>query len=314
MNILVTGGAGFIGSHIADALIADGHTVIAVDNLSTGERENVSSDAYFHECDIRDREALERIFQQYRIDLVSHHAAQTDVRRSVARPGYDASVNILGLLNLLDCSLRNNVTRVMFASTGGAIYGEQDYFPADEKHPTRPISPYGVSKLSSEAYLYYYAAVHGVDVAVLRYANVFGPRQNPHGEAGVAAIFTNNLLAGKECMINGDGSQTRDYVFVSDVVAANLAAIPNRGYNVFNIGTGEETDVNRMYDLLRMYAGSDTPPSYGPAKSGEQKRSVLDASKINRVYGWKPTETVENGLEKTVSWFMNRAASTVAAS
>ncbi|MDH4069275.1 MAG: NAD-dependent epimerase/dehydratase family protein [Ignavibacteria bacterium] len=311
MNILLTGGAGFIGSHIGDALIADGHTVIAVDNLSTGDRENVNNEAYFYECDIRDRDAIDRVFRENRIDLVSHHAAQTDVRRSVARPGYDASVNILGLLNLMDCCLQHNVARVMFASTGGAIYGEQDYFPADEKHPTRPISPYGVSKLSSEAYLYYYSAVHGVDVAILRYANVYGPRQNPHGEAGVAAIFTNNILAGKECVINGDGSQTRDYVFVGDVVAANVAALPNRGYNVFNIGTGEETDVNRMYDLLRMYAGSDTVPLHGPGKSGEQKRSVLDASKIGRVYGWKPTETVESGLSKTVSWFMSRAAMAV---
>lgn len=311
MNILVTGGAGFIGSHIADALIGAGHSVVVVDNVSTGVRANVNMAAHFHECDIRDRDALDRIFRQYRFDLVTHHAAQTDVRRSVARPDHDASVNILGLLNLLDCCCRHEVSRVMFASTGGAIYGEQDYVPADEMHPTRPLSPYGVSKLSSEAYLFYFSAVHRIDVAILRYANVYGPRQNPHGEAGVAAIFTNNILAGNDCVINGDGGQTRDYVYVHDVVAANLAVLPNRGYNIFNVGTGEETDVNRMYELIRMYAGSDSVALHGPAKTGEQRRSVLSAAKIERTYGWKPTETVESGLEKTVSWFMNRSAAQV---
>ena len=307
MNILVTGGAGFIGSHIVDAFIGAGHTVFVVDNLSTGRTENLNPDTRFIECDLRDRDALMQVFTENRIDLVSHHAAQTDVRRSVADPANDASVNILGLINLLECAVTNNVARIVFASTGGAIYGEQDYFPADEKHPTRPISPYGVSKLSSEAYLFYYSAVYGIDVVVLRYANVYGPRQNPHGEAGVAAIFANNMLSNVQSRINGDGKQTRDYVYVGDVVAANVAVIDQPGFQVFNVGTGRETDVNTMFNLIREYSGSHLDPVHAPAKSGEQMRSVLNAGRLGRHFGWSPRVRLEDGLEQTVAWFMKRS-------
>ncbi len=303
MNILVTGGAGFIASQIVDEYIRLGHEVTIVDNLSTGRKRNINPKALFHQVDIRDAEATRKIFESGRFDVVNHHAAQMDVRRSVDDPVYDASVNIIGVLSLLESCVKTGVRRVIFASSGGAIYGEQDYFPADEDHPTRPISPYGVAKLTTEQYLFYYKAVYGIDSVSLRYANIYGPRQNPEGEAGVVAIFTTKLLAGQQPVINGEGKQTRDYVFVGDVVKANVLALQSEGSHVFNIGTGIETDVNQLFHHLRRITKSAAEEKHGPAKKGEQLRSVLTAAKIGKQLGWNPTVTIEQGLEKTVEYF-----------
>ncbi|MCC6395808.1 MAG: NAD-dependent epimerase/dehydratase family protein [Bacteroidetes bacterium] len=307
MNILLTGGAGFIGSHIADAYLAGGHQVTILDNLSTGRRSNVPDGAVIVEADIRDQDAVRRVFAASHFDLVNHHAAQMDVRKSVADPIYDASVNILGVLTLLQECVRTGVKRVVFASSGGAVYGEQESFPAEESHPTRPISPYGVAKLTTEQYLFYYHAVFGLNAACLRYANVFGPRQNPEGEAGVVAIFTRKLLAGQKPVINGDGKQTRDYVFVSDVVRANMLVSERTGFQVFNIGTGRETDVNQIFHGIRQAVGSACPEVHGDAKKGEQRRSVLSYALIQKTLGWQPTVMLEEGLSRTVKFFREEA-------
>ena len=305
MNILLTGGAGFIGSHIADAYLASGHRVTIIDNLATGRRKNVPANAVFVEADIRDPDAVRRVFASGRFDLVNHHAAQMDIRRSVADPVYDASVNILGVLTILQEAVRTGVPRIVFASSGGAAYGEQTSFPASESHPTHPISPYGVAKLTTEQYLFYYHTVFGLDVVCLRYANVFGPRQNPEGEAGVVAIFANKLFAGQQPVINGDGKQTRDYVFVSDVVRANMLVSDARGFQVFNIGTGRETDVNHLFTVIRGAVGSDCPERHAEAKKGEQLRSVLAHTKIKSELGWSPSVSLEEGLTRTVDYFRN---------
>ena len=303
LNILVTGGAGFIGSHIVDEYIARGHKVSILDNLSTGRKRNINPAARFHEVDIRDAETVKEILQNERFDVVNHHAAQMDVRRSVEDPVYDASVNIIGVLTMLESCVATGVKRVIFASSGGAIYGEQDYFPADELHPTRPISPYGVAKLTTEQYLFYYKAVYGIDSVSLRYANIYGPRQNPEGEAGVVAIFTTKLLNGQQPVINGDGKQTRDYVFVGDIVRANLLALDCEGSHVFNIGTGVETDVNQLFHHLKRLTNSSAAEHHGPAKKGEQLRSVLTSNKIQKQLGWKSAISMEEGLRKTVEYF-----------
>jgi UDP-glucose 4-epimerase len=306
VNILVTGGAGFIASHIVDAYVRLGHNVTVIDNLSSGRKENLNPAARFVELDIRDSEKVSAVFTSTHFDLISHHAAQMDVRRSVSDPAFDASVNILGVLNLLECCVKTNVPRMIFASSGGAIYGEQDYFPADELHPLRPISPYGVAKLTTENYLFYYRAVYGFDSVCLRYANIYGPRQNPEGEAGVVAIFATKFLAGVQPIINGDGKQTRDYVFVEDVVRANVLALQCKGSHVFNIGTGLESDVNVLFRELKQASGSPFDEVHGPAKKGEQLRSVLDARKINAALGWKPEVTLAEGLARTFAYFKSR--------
>lgn len=306
MKILVTGGAGFIGSHVVDAYVQLGHEVTIIDNLSTGRRENLHPKARFLEIDVRDAGKVAEIFNATHFDLVNHHAAQMDVRRSVDDPVYDASVNILGVLNLIECCVKNGVLRVLFASSGGAIYGEQDYFPADEQHPTRPISPYGVAKLTTENYLFYYKAVHNLDSVCLRYANVYGPRQNPEGEAGVVAIFASRMLAGASPVINGDGRQTRDYVYVGDVVHANVLALNTTGTRIFNIGTGVESDVNALFRHIRNSTRSNVEELHGPAKKGEQLRSVLDARKIQAALGWKVSVSLEEGLQRTVEYFRSK--------
>jgi UDP-glucose 4-epimerase len=305
MKILVTGGAGFIGSNIVDALINNGHEVSVVDDLSSGSIENLNPRAKFYELDIRDQ-SIERIFKENHFDVVNHHAAQMDVRKSVADPIFDASVNIVGSLNLLQNSLKYGVKKIIFASTGGAIYGEQDYFPADELHPTRPLSPYGIAKLSVEKYLFYYKVVHGLEHVILRYANIYGPRQNPHGEAGVVAIFTSKMLSGGQPVINGDGKQTRDYTFVGDVVRANLLALEYEGSDIFNIGTGKETDVNHLFFKLKELTNSQCEERHGDAKAGEQMRSVIDYSKAERMLRWKPAVSLEEGLRITVEYFKNK--------
>ncbi|MCL4511548.1 MAG: SDR family oxidoreductase [Bacteroidetes bacterium] len=307
MKILVTGGAGFIGSNIVDAYIGKGHEVFVVDDLSSGSLDNLSPKAKFFQVDIRDPQ-LGKILQENKFDVVNHLAAQMDVRRSVADPIFDAGVNIVGTLNLLENCLKSGVKKIIFSSTGGAIYGEQDYFPADENHPTRPLSPYGIAKLSVEKYLFYYYAVHGLKCVVLRYANVYGPRQNPHGEAGVVAIFTSKLLKGEEPIINGDGKQTRDYTYVGDVVQANVLALDYDKQDVFNIGTGKETDVNALFNTLIAATGSSAKESHGPAKAGEQMRSVIDYSKAKTLLGWEPKVGLDEGLKLTVEFFRKRIA------
>jgi UDP-glucose 4-epimerase len=301
-TVLVTGGAGFIASHVADALVAVGRRVLIVDDLSGGSLENVPAAAEFHQLDIRSPEAA-ALIESERVGTLIHHAAQMDVRRSTRDPVFDADVNILGTLNLLTAAVRAGTRQVLFASTGGAIYGEQESFPAGEDHPTRPLSPYGVSKLAVERYLYYFHVENGLDAVCLRYANVYGERQNPHGEAGVVAIFLNRLLAGEPCRINGDGMQTRDYVHVSDVVRANMAALGLPGFQILNVGTGVETSVVDLYAALARAVGSRLQAVHGPEAAGEQRRSVIDGSRIleiSRLAGWLP---LAEGLERTAGWF-----------
>ncbi|HXG37502.1 MAG TPA: NAD-dependent epimerase/dehydratase family protein [Bacteroidota bacterium] len=305
MKILVTGGAGFIGSHVVDAYLMAGHQVVVIDDLSSGTRENLNPKAKFYQVDIRS-DQIEGIFQREKFDVVNHHAAQMDVRRSVADPKYDASVNIMGTLNLLESSRRNAVKQVIFASTGGAIYGEQEQFPADEEHPQQPLSPYGVAKLAVEKYLFVYQAVHGLRFVSLRYANVYGPRQNPFGEAGVVAIFAHKMLKGEQPIINGDGKQTRDYVYIADVVRANLLALECPRSEIYNVGTGVETDVNQLFKKLRKYLKPDCKEEHGPPKSGEQQRSVISYAKIKKELGWMPETKLEEGLYLTAEYFKQK--------
>ncbi len=302
MRILITGGAGFIGSHVADAYVAAGHEVEILDDLSSGRTSNVPAQAVLHTMDIRD-EGVEKLFADGKFDVVSHHAAQMDVRRSVADPGFDASVNVLGGLNIFEAARRHGVQKIIFSSTGGAIYGEQDYFPADEDHPTRPLSPYGITKLTTEKYLFYYKEVYGIDSVTLRYANIYGPRQNPHGEAGVVAIFASRLIGGEQPVINGSGKQTRDYTFVGDVAQANVLALSYPGTDVFNVGTGVEHDVNYLFRQLAKTLHPDCPEKHGEAKAGEQQRSVITSEKLFRTFGWRPMVPLDEGLALTAKWF-----------
>jgi UDP-glucose 4-epimerase len=305
MRILVTGGAGFIGSHIVDAYVQAGHDVFVVDDLSTGKRENLHPQARFVQADIQDP-AVRQLIVTEKVEVVNHHAAQMDVRRSVADPLYDARVNILGMLNVLEGAREAKIKKFIFASSGGTVYGEQEAFPADEEHLTRPICPYGVSKRAGEHYLYFYNVEYGLPYIALRYANVYGPRQDPHGEAGVVAIFTQRLLAGEQPVINGDGKQTRDYVFVGDVAQANLAALPVEYSGPLNIGTGDETTVNQLFGSLRHLTDSSAPEVHGPAKPGEQRRSVLAWSRAAQVLHWCPQIGLEDGLRQTVEYFRTR--------
>jgi len=303
VSVCITGGAGFIGSNVADAFVARGDRVLVLDDLSGGRRENVPPEAEFHQLDIRSAEAAELV-EKAGIDILVHHAAQMDVRRSVESPTFDADVNVVGTLNLLEAARRGGVRKVLFASTGGAIYGEQDVFPADESHPTRPVSPYGVAKLAVERYLYFYHVAYGLDAVCLRYANVYGERQNPHGEAGVVAIFLNKLLAGEVPRINGDGLQTRDYVHVSDVVRSNLAAAAGRkGFLIVNVGTGVETSVHELYQGLTAALGLDVEAVHGPAMPGEQRRSSIDAGLLARELGVTDLRGLSSGLRRTADWF-----------
>jgi UDP-glucose 4-epimerase len=302
MKIAVTGGAGFIASHIADAYLSLGHEVVIIDNLSTGKRENIPANARFIEMDVNDP-GIPALFMEEKFDIVNHHAAQMDVRVSVQDPTYDARINILGGINIYESALRSGVKKIIFASSGGTVYGEQEYFPADERHPTKPISPYGIAKLSNEQYLYYYAHVHGLPSVAFRYANIYGPRQNPHGEAGVIAIFAQKLLKGEQPVINGDGLQTRDYVYVGDVVAANILALQPQMIGAYNIGTGIETDVNTLFGHLRDLTQSTCEEQHAPAKQGEQMRSVLSHERIFASFGWTPKMDIVEGLSKTVDSF-----------
>src|SRR5262245_14121665 len=302
MKIVVTGGAGFIASHIVDAYLERGHEVHIFDDFSTGQRANVNPRATLHIVDIADAKAAELI-AQIQPDAMSHHAAQMDVRHSVADPTFDARVNIIGFINLLEACKNAGVKKVLFASSGGAVYGEQEVFPAPESHATQPASPYGVSKRSGELYLSYYRQAFGLSYIALRYANVYGPRQSPHGEAGVVAIFASLLCAGKTPLINGDGRQTRDYVYVGDVVAANLAALTSDYLGPINIGTGIETDVVAIFEQLCSALGCQVTPRHGPAKAGEQRRSCLDMTQAGAVMSWRPKVGLAEGLRRTAEFF-----------
>ena len=303
MKVLITGGAGFIGSHVADALIRAGHTVAIVDDLSTGNRAWLPPKAVFYELDIRSEE-LGKVFAAERPDAVSHLAAQASVGRSVTDPAFDASVNIGGGLNLLDCCRRFDVRRMIYSSSGGAGYGDTDQIPTSEDHPIRPASPYGITKVAMEQYLEAWGALWGLTGVSLRYANVYGPRQNPHGEAGVVAIFCSRLLAGQPLVINGDGLQTRDFVHVSDVAAANLLALERTDVaGQVNIGTGVETSVNAICDGLRKAAGSRVETVHAPKRPGEQRRSCLSPKLAERLLGWRPTVRLDDGLAQTLEHF-----------
>jgi len=301
LNILVTGGAGFIASHIVDAFIENGHNVTIIDNLTTGREENINPKAKFYNVDIRDD--LTQIFEEGKFDVVNHHAAQIDVRRSVTDPIYDAGVNIIGTLNLLQNSVKFGVKKFMFASTGGAVYGEQDYFPADENHKLQPLSPYGISKLAVEKYLYFYNEVYGLKYTILRYANIYGPRQNPLGEAGVVCIFLDKILANEQPIINGSGEQTRDYVYVKDVVKANLLTLDEEESEIYNVGTGIETSVNELFKLINQNFDNSIKEVHGPAKPGEQMRSVITSEKLFKKFGWQPSTNLEDGLKETIDYF-----------
>lgn len=310
---LVTGGAGFIGSHVADLYLEHGYDVTVLDNFSSGRRENLPARATLAELDLTSPEAA-RVVRDGRFDVISHLGAQIDVRKSVADPMHDASINIVGTLNLVEAvRASGHATRFIFSSTGGALYGDFVTPPNVEEYPKDPESPYGIAKLSAELYLAYYARLHRVDTVALRYANVYGPRQDPHGEAGVVAIFCNRILTGQPLTVFGDGSQTRDYVFVKDVARANLAAatreLPAPGRldaRGFNIGTGIETSVIQLAEALQKSAGSTVPINPAPMRPGEQQRSAVRIDKAQRALGWQPTVGLHEGLEETFAFFAER--------
>ena len=302
MRIVVTGGAGFIASHIVDAYIKEGHEVHVIDDFSTGQRANLNPRATVHTLDITAPEAA-ALVREFKPAVLSHHAAQMDVRRSVEDPTFDARTNILGFVNLLEAAKVAGVKKVIFSSSGGAVYGDQEPIPANEEHATLPLSPYGVSKLAGELYLGYYHSAFGLPYVALRYANVYGPRQSSKGEAGVVAIFISRLLAGEPPVINGDGRQTRDYVYVADVVRANLSALATSYVGGVNIGTGIETDVVTICEGLRAGVGFRSAAVHGPAKAGEQRRSCLDISLARKVLDWCPEMDLKTGLERTVAYY-----------
>jgi UDP-glucose 4-epimerase len=302
MKVLVTGGAGFIGSHLVDRLIQEGHEVVVVDNLSTGKRRNLNRAARFCKLDIQSWR-LERVFRNERPNIVMHLAAQMDVRKSVEDPVFDAQVNVLGTLNVLQQAIKHGVRKVVFSSSGGAIYGEQEIYPAPESHITRPLSPYGISKLCGEQYLSYYQRVSGLQIVSLRYANVYGPRQDPNGEAGVVAIFIQKLLNNEQAIVYGNGRQTRDFVYVEDVVEANLAVMAQETQGIYNVGTGEETSINDLLRILVSSTNSTCKEVHGPAKTGEQVRSVIDSGKLRQELSWEPRTELGEGIKRTVDYF-----------
>ncbi len=302
MRILVTGGAGFIGSNVADRFVALGHEVAVFDNLSSGFREFVNPKARFYEGDLADADAVNRAVADFRPEIVDHHAAQIDVRKSVTDPVFDARVNVLGSIGLMQACTRHGVRKFVYASTGGALYGEGRQLPATEDHPVNPEAPYGASKHTVEHYLYLWKLLHGLDYTVLRYPNVYGIRQNPHGEAGVNAIFIGLMLAGKRPHIFGDGEAVRDYLYVEDVVDANVLALEKGSGEMVNIGTGVGTSVNDIVRELQKITGFAEGAIYDPARPGEVQRIYLDASKAKRVLGWAPKVTFAEGLRRTVEW------------
>jgi UDP-glucose 4-epimerase len=302
MKILITGGAGFIGAHSGRMLLARGHEVHVVDDLSHGKREAVPHSATLHVVDVRSPDLL-KLSAELRPDAVLHLAAQMDVRKSVAEPAEDASINVLGTINALEAARRGGAKRFVFASSGGAVYGEQEQFPCSESHPRRPASPYGTSKLCGEEYLLLWSRLHGLSTLALRYANVYGPGQDPMGEAGVVAIFCGKLLKGETPTISGDGLQTRDYVYVEDVAMANVLGLEGQVSGALNVGTGRETNVLEIARVLSQALGLSQQPKHGPAAPGEQRRSVVDPAAIGKALGWQPTVQIVDGLARTAQWF-----------
>jgi len=302
MRILFTGGAGFIGSNVVDALVEGGHEVVVVDNLSTGKEENINPKARFFHVDLTDFEALERVFTETKPEVVFHTAAQIDVRKSVQDPLFDAETNIIGSMNLFEFSIKYGVKRVIFSSTGGALYGEAEKLPADENTHIEPLSPYGVSKYCTEQYLEYFKRVYNLERVILRYANVYGPRQDPLGEAGVIAIFTSKILNNEKPVIYGDGNQTRDYIFVEDVVRANILALDGKE-GIYNIGTSVETPVNDLVKMFSKILNKHIEPIYAPPRKGEVQRISLDASKAEKELGFTVEFSLEDGLRKTLEWY-----------
>jgi UDP-glucose 4-epimerase len=303
MKILLTGGAGFIASNIADAYLAAGNEVTIVDNLSAGIKKNIPVQAKFYQIDIRSAVELEKIFAEQEFDIVNHHAAQIDVRKSVANPVYDAEVNIIGTINLLELCRKYQVPKLIFASTGGAIYGEGIKLPADESHPINPECPYGAAKRTAELFIELYSRLHKLSYLILRYPNIYGPRQNPKGEAGVNAIFIGLMLQGKTPTIYGDGTQIRDYLFVEDVVQANLIALTQTKKGTYNLGWGIGTAVNEIYQQLQKIIGLPKPVNYAEPRAGEIQRIYLNSQKARTELGWQPKFDFETGLRKTVDWF-----------
>ncbi|MGB7293201.1 MAG: NAD-dependent epimerase/dehydratase family protein [Thermodesulfobacteriota bacterium] len=307
MKVLLTGGAGFIGSWVGEALIADGNEIFIIDDLSTGNIQNIPKDANFVKADIKDRDRLKKVFEDFKPEVVNHHAAQMNVRNSVEDPIFDAQVNILGTINLLELSIQHEIKKFIFASTGGAIYGEPEVIPCIEDTLPAPISPYGISKHAVEQYLNYYKAVHGLSHVVLRYSNVYGPRQNPHGEAGVVAIFCDRIKYGNPCEIFGDGKQTRDYIYVEDVARANILSL-NAKDVILNIGTAIETSVIDIVSKLKRVTNRDVQVVYSPRRSGEVDRIALEIKRAEERLGWSPHVNLEDGLSKTWEWFSSKQA------
>ncbi len=303
MRILVTGGAGFIGSHVVDAYIEAGHDVAVVDNLHTGKKKNVHPQARFYQVDIRDPRALAEVFDAFRPEVISHQAALANVRESMEKPAEYADVNIIGSLHLLELARKRDVRKFIYASTGGAVYGEPEFLPVTEDHPINPLDNYGSSKHAVEHYLYLYKHNYGLDYTVLRYPNVYGPRQDPLGEAGVIAIFTGRMLKGMECIINGSGEQQRDFLYVGDVARANVLALEKGSGGIYNLGWGRGVDINSLFRALADVVGYTRPPVYGPPKLGEVFRIYLDATKARQELGWEPRIPLDEGLRLTVEYF-----------
>ena len=306
MDVLVTGGAGFIGSHVVDALVARGHQVTVIDNLSTGKRANLSTEVSLVEVDLRSDD-LDAVFQRVRPQAVFHLAAQASVPKSVADPATDAEINILGTINLLERCRDAGVRRVVYSATGGALYGEPEQTPCTEEHPIRPLSPYGVGKYVGETYVEMYGRLYGLEYAILRYANVYGPRQDPFGEAGVVAIFGQRMVGGKDVVVFGDGTQERDFVYVEDVARANLLALERGSGQALNIGCGVGTSVNELVARLREATGYEREPTYTEPRAGDVYRIALDASRARRELGWEPKVSLEEGLRRTVASIRDRS-------
>ena len=306
MKILITGGAGFIASQIADRYLADGHDVAILDNLSTGKPENINPAARFHQVDITDWQGVQDVFERERPEVLSHHAAQMDVRRGVLDPAFDANTNIIGSIYVLEAAIRSGVRKVIYASSGGACYGEPEMIPAPETCPVNPISQYGISKHTIEHYLWLYNHNDGLTYTVLRYANVYGPRQNPHGEAGVNAIFAGMMLRGEQPRIFGKGDKTRDYVYVGDVVEANALALTRGDNNIINIGTGIQTSDQEVYDAMAAATGYPNPPLYAEERKGEIRHTSLDCRKANEVLGWEPKVSFREGSRRAVEYIRSQ--------
>ncbi len=305
MKVLITGGAGFIGSHIADLLIQNNHKIIIVDNLSTGKKENINPKSTFYLQDISDKEALKQIFEKEKPEIVYHLAAEINLRKSINFPVENAYANIINTLHLLDLCVKNKVQHFIFSSTGGAIYGDTETIPTKENEKENPLSPYGCSKLAIEKYLNFYNKVHGLKYTALRYSNVYGPRQDAKGEAGVIAIFFNNLFSKKNVEIFG-GIQTRDFVYVKDVARANLLALQDKKSSIYNVGTGKEMDMIEIFNHVNKYFGNKIKPEYKKMCEGEQKKSCLSHEKIKEALGWQPTVSFEEGLNQTYCWHMKK--------